>query len=139
MKQHITVLSLIVIFFLQNTLVLADEPSMNHIESLQLKIIEMETQLTAMRQSKDPWELRSGMKDHANMMKESAELVVELAEAKNKEYKSCTKKNTPSFGECDQAEYRLLAILIAHIVNRQNIILERTGIIHNRKKTTEKK
>lgn len=133
MKQYIAVISFIVSSFFLNTQAGADgsSSSSKHIENLQQKIIEMEAQLTAMKQSKDPWKLRSGMKDHAIMMKESADLIVELADEKTKNHKSCVEGNGTTVGTCDEAEYRLLAILIAHIVNRQNAILERTGIIHN--------
>jgi hypothetical protein len=100
------------------------------------KILEMEDLVEEMENESDGWKLRSMMQQHAKIMEESANLASEIAAAEYQEAEHCLKKqhSVEDFKDCSvpaefqNTQYKLLVVLMRHVIRRQNIIMEKVGI-----------
>lgn len=113
----------------------ADERPRSLQEALEVKIEEMETLVAEMEGESDGWTLRSTMQTHAKLMDASASLATAIAEAEFGE-EECV-KGPGAKGDSDicyvpeaqhNAQFKLLVVLMRHVIRRQNIIMEKTGI-----------
>lgn len=135
MKDSILIV-LTAFVFLYSLGTFADGDASSFQQNLDLKILEMEALVTEMEQQPDGWELRSIMQKHAQLMEASAQLASEAIEAEYNHGAVCLKRTA---GEgtteaCCKSENlqrswnRLLIVLLRHTIQRQNIILEKTGV-----------
>tara|TARA_R110001599_G_scaffold353873_1_gene601488 strand:+ start:5849 stop:6388 length:540 start_codon:yes stop_codon:yes gene_type:complete len=112
----------------------ADDNFSSEQEALNQKIAAMEALVTAMEVEPDGWKLRSSMQEHAKIMEESARLASEMAEAAYGVDCPEITENRQGIRICDDpgsirnSQYRLLVVLLRHVIYRQNIIMEKAGI-----------
>ena len=134
-KRYIS-LGIAAIFLAFVSYTYADDTFSSEQEALNQRIEEMEALIVAMEEETDGWKLRSSMQEHAKIMEETARLASEMAEATNGDGDSCAKlrangEDVRVCGDSDSirnSQYRLLVMLLRHVIYRQNIIMEKAGI-----------
>jgi hypothetical protein len=127
-------MTVILLIFVSHTY--ADDSLSGEEKALNQKIAEMETLITTMEAETDGWKLRSSMQEHARIMEESVRLASMMADASSGDSDSCTELVEAREGimvcedpdDIRNSQYRLLVVLLRHVVYRQNIIMEKTGI-----------
>tara|TARA_R110001592_G_scaffold118997_1_gene321698 strand:+ start:7520 stop:7933 length:414 start_codon:yes stop_codon:yes gene_type:complete len=135
MKRYISV-GIIAILLAFVSYTYADATLSSEQDALNQKIAEMEALVTAMEVESDGWKLRSSMQEHAKIMEESARLASEMAEAAYGDGVECpelteSREEIRIFDDPDSirnSQYRLLVVLLRHVIYRQNIIMEKAGI-----------
>ncbi len=135
MRFHLLI-GFVVCAFLASSLTAADEGLSVLQEKMAGKNLEMEDLVEEMEKESDGWKLRSMMQQHAEIMEESATLASEIAAAEYQEAEHClkTQLSGEDFKDCSvpaefrNSQYQLLVVLMRHVIRRQNILMEKTGI-----------
>ena len=135
MKRYISV-GILAMLLALGSYSYADDTFSSEQEALNQKIAEMEALITAMEVESDGWKLRTSMQEHARIMGESARLASEMAEAAYANGADCPEltDNREEIRICADpdsirnSQYRLLVVLLRHVIYRQNIIMEKAGI-----------
>lgn len=110
-----------------------------HKTKMESNIHDMDRLIVDMSKEGDAWVIRSKMKEHALLMNKGISFLEQMADAKKAENIDCIERE--EFGEdsesCYEVEshsdikYRLMTVLVKHVIERQNIILEKMGILNN--------
>lgn len=125
-------------FFVLSQLTFADSGMNDHQNKMQMKMQGMDKVIVDIGSSSDGWKVRQGMKEHAVMMEEAINMIRAMVESQRKENEECVEreKNMPSDNKtCWEVEThtftreKMIIDLLAHVIKRQNIMLNKMGIL----------
>lgn len=137
MKLSIVIKALIMSYFFSQPAI-GDSLSESHQEEMKLKMQDMDKVISGVNQSSDGWKVREGMKEHAVLMNDTVRIFQTLSEARRKKIKECmVKDSNEESSNCREIDShiflqdKIIVDLLAHVIHRQNVILDKIGILTN--------
>ena len=130
------------VFILFGNNAIADTSMHNHQEKMMKNIDEMQNVISLMEKENDGWKIRELMKQHTEMMNVAIKLSNDMILENRRQNEKCIEEEkslaagdeTCYPGETHhQTQQRLIVTLLTHVVDRQNIILDKMGLTSKHK------
>lgn len=138
-------LSLLILLTFSASFVVAEVSMHDHKAKMESNLASMQKLLDTMKSSDEKSDIKDSMKAHSTLMKQGVKLSVDMADAKRKENKECmeheTTEDTESCYELEthtDMQYRLMVTLLSHVIDRQDLIMKKMGMLNSSHKMTHK-